>query len=252
MKAWHIAAAVGGVGLLGLAIVAARRGSTTPDDGHDHGGDEGDDMINQGKFENTEKPIAVGEATDPKVAPLVAEAQALWDSLGVPRHGIDVVRFWTMSKAPLDDGPDEDDVATRPIAVPPRATWERSGVFLRDVVVPILRDYERRGGKLSELRFGGYRPADYNAAVSGAPKSRHVDGDGIDIIPTKNVTANADRIIMAIARFKVDHPNDPIGFGAYAANGHVDIGGRRNWSGDSVPGKAEKYLARAEQETRIA
>lgn len=235
-----------GVAVIAAAVIATRK-TTNPEET-----DEGDDVIDQSKFENNEKPLAVGEATDSSVAPYVAEAQQIWDDFGIPRDVINVVQFWTMSKAPLDDGDDDDDVASRPVAVAPRATWERTAEFVADVVMPILRDFERRGGDLDDLRFGGYRPADYNAAVSGAPRSRHVDADGIDIIPKRNATKNADLLLMAIARFKVDHPDDPIGFGAYSGNGHVDIGGRRNWSGDKVPGKADKYIKRAEQEARVS
>lgn len=249
MKTSTILMLVGGTVVVTAAVVIATRksGVINPEET-----DEGDDVIDQGKFENNEKPLAVGEATDSSVAPYVAEAQQIWDDYGIPRDVINVVQFWTMSKAPLDDGDDDDAVGSRPVAVAPRATWERTAEFVADVVVPILRDFERRGGDLDDLRFGGYRPADYNDAVDGAPRSRHVDADGIDIIPRRNATKNADLILAAIARFKVDHPSDPIGFGAYAGNGHVDIGGRRNWSGKTVPGKAEKYLKRAEDEARVS
>lgn len=235
-----------GAGAVTLAAVVIARKTSSNSNREET--DEGDDVIDQGKFENNEKPLAVGEATDSSIAPYVAEAQQIWDDFGIPRDVINVVQFWTMSKAPLDDGDDADNVGSRPVAVAPRATWERTAEFVADVVMPILRDFERRGGDLNDLRFGGYRPADYNAAVSGAPKSRHVDADAIDIIPKRSATKNADLILMAIARFKVDHPDDPIGFGAYSSRGHVDIGGRRNWSGETVPDKAEKYLKRAEEE----
>lgn len=203
-------------------------------------------------FQNTEKPIAVGEAGDPIVAPLLAEIQTIWDAHGIPASLMTPAQFYLMTKAPHADGPDPDQSKGPILAVAARATWRRTAQFLRDIVAPIKADIEAHGGDWDNYRFGGYRPVDYNDAVGGAPRSRHVDGDGLDIIPKRDVKKNNDLLLMAIARLVAKYPGAPIGFGAYAGNGHVDIGGRRSWDGKTVDGKAAKFLDRARQEQNVA
>ena len=243
-----------------LVVAVARKRPQVAQD-TDPGEDE-DDMPSTGeKFENQDKAIAVGEKGDPSVAPLLAEIRAMWVNRGIDLGIIDPVQFYTMSKATHADGPDPDDEPGPILAIASRATWANTTEFVATVLEPVLEEFSRRGGVLSELRFGGFREGygsdgkgtgSYNDATGGAPKSRHVDGDAADIIPKKNVSANTDRLLMAIASIKVRNPKKPIGFGAYAGNGHVDLGGSRHWSGDSVPGKAEKYLDRARKESAIS
>jgi Peptidase M15 len=236
---------------IGAAVVGKRKGAPGPKPGDDEDGGQ-DAPGAGGMFQNHEKPIAVGEAGDPIIAPLVAEIQQNWDAAGIPRSLMTPQQFYVMTKAPHVDGPDPDHEKGPILAIAPRATWERTMEFLHDVVMPIFADIEAHHGSRSLYRVGGYRPADYNDAVGGADASRHVDGDALDIIPIKAVPTNNDLLLMAIARFVVKHPDAPIGFGAYAGNGHVDIGGRRHWDGKTVKGKAQKYLDRAKAEENIA
>ncbi len=248
---------ISGVGAAAAVALALRKrapgGETT---------DTGDDDIPSGgdMFENQDTVMAVGEATDPSVKPLLDRIRDDWKRRGIDLSVIDPAQFYVMSKATHKDGPDEDEKPSAIIAVASEATWDRTGDFVAEVLEPILKDIVRRGTKRSHVRLGGFREGygsdghgtgSYNKVVGGAKNSRHVDGDASDIIPTGG-SGTAHNILMAIARFKVDHPGAPIGFGAYANNGHVDIGGRRNWSGDSVPKKAEKYIALAEKEAAIA
>jgi hypothetical protein len=185
----------------------------------------------------------------------LGQIRSIWLAKGIDLNYIDPVQFYTMSKAPLDDGPDPDDEKTRPMVIPPVATWDRTADFVADVVVPVLKDIERRGTPRKYVRTGGFRNPDYNDAVGGAPKSRHVDGDAVDLIPVGNAPAGTvDDILMAIFVFREAHPSWPIGAGAYAGNGHIDVGHphRDTWSGKTVPGKDDKYIAKAKKELAVS
>jgi len=252
----RIGLVVAGVGA--FAVLAGRRKVASVDDGAD---DEQDDPPGDNSmFQNDDKAIAVGEATDPGVAPLLEEIQANWDRRGIPRAMLTPAKFYTMTKATHVDGPDDDDDEGPVLAIASRATWANTENAVADLFVPIMQDVEAHGGKRSDYRIGGFREGhgsdgkgkgSYNAATGGAGKSRHVDGDAFDIIPIRAVTKNTDVLLLAIARLKVRNPKAPIGFGAYKGNGHVDLGGNRMWSGKTVPGKAEKYIAKAKAELNI-
>lgn len=245
------------VAIAGIAALAMRKRASGPVSGEDEGED---DAMPTGKFENQDKAIAVGEENDPAVAPLLEEIVAKWVDRGVDLDVVHPRQFYVMTKATHKDGPDPDDKPGPILAIASRATWDRTADFVAYVLQPVLLDIMRRGVKRSQMRLGGFREGhgsdgkgkgSYNTVVGGAKASRHVDGDGADIIPTGG-NGTGHKIKLAIARWKVDHPNDPIGFGAYAGNGHIDIGGDRMWDGDSVPGEAKKYIALAEKEARIA
>lgn len=237
------------VPLLLLGAVALLAGGGSGDDQVDDEKDDGP-TGGGGMYQNKSKPIAVGEIGDPAVAPLIAQIQALWDSKGI--DFIEPAQFYTMTKAPHHDGPDPGSDAGPILAIPETASWGRTADFLNTIVREVFAEVARRGGKRSDYRTGGYRPADYNAAVGGAPNSRHVDADAIDIIPLRDVTKNTDILLMSTATVQLRHPNAPIGVGFYGGDGHIDIGGRRHWSGDDHAGKAEKYLAKAQAELGIA
>lgn len=248
-----------------LALVAVRKrkggAAPSPKDDDEHEEHEEHDIPPGGSmFQNNDKVLAVGEANDPNVLPLLTEIRELWRSKGVDLSAIDPTQFYVMSKATPKDGPDPDEKPGPILAIASRATWDRTATFIANVVQPIMQDLARRGVQRSQYRFGGFREGygsdgkgkgSYNTVVGGAKASRHVDGDAVDIIPTGG-TGTGHKILLAIARFKVDHPNDEIGFGAYSNRGHVDIGGDRTWDGDSVPGNAEKYLKLARQEKAVA
>lgn len=259
-----ILATVGAAVGIGIIMAVARKGpgaNTEPDDSDDGGDDAPSGGNMGGKFENQDKAIAVGEIGDPSVAPLVAEIQALWDSKGIPRDLIVPAQFYTMSKATHTDGPDPDEEPGPILAIASRATWEHTANFLHDVVVPLFAEIKRRGGKRSDYRTGGFREGygddghghdSYNDVTGGADASRHVDGDALDIIPLRHVAANTDILLMSIATMMLTHPSLPIGGGFYAGNGHIDVGGKRHWSGKTVKGKADEYIARAKKELAIS
>ncbi len=252
MKFWPIAVAGGALALVGVAVVFGRKGPLDPDEGE--GGDT--PQKGSGNVTKVKKPIAVGEIGDPAVAPLVAQIQLKWDQAGIPRDIMVPAQFYTMSKAKHADGMDPDDEPGPILAIPDYDTWDHTTEFLAKVVVPLFAEVARRGGKRSDYRTGGYRPADYNAAVGGAGDSQHVHSDALDILPLRHVTANTDILLMAIATIMLTHPSLPIGGGFYGGNGHIDLPEnktkQRHWSGKKHAGKAEKYLARAKKELAIA
>lgn len=247
-----IAAVVAIAGVAALAL----RGRKSTDNGKDDGFDPGGD----GMFENNDKVMAVGEAGDPNVKPLLDQIRALWTKRGIDPAIITPEQFYVMTKATHKDGPDPDEEPGPILAIASDRTWDRTADFVSEVLQPVLEAIMARGVKRSQLRIGGFREGhgsdgkgkgSYNTVVGGAKKSRHVDGDGADIIPTGG-SGVGHKIKLSIARFKVDHPTWPIGFGAYAGNGHVDIGGDRDWDGETVPGEADKYMALARKEAQVA
>lgn len=246
------------VALAGVTVLVVRgRGKiASADDDTDDGFDPGGD----GMFENQDKVIAVGEANDPNVLQHLTEIRKIWRKKGVDLSIIDPTQFYVMSKATHADGPDPDEIPGPILAIASERTWDRTGDFVAEVLQPVLVAIMARGVKRSQMRIGGFREGhgsdgkgkgSYNTVVGGAKKSRHVDGDGADIIPTGG-SGVGHKIKLSIARFKVDHPTWPIGFGAYAGNGHVDIGGDRDWDGETVPGEADKYMALARKEAAIS
>jgi hypothetical protein len=200
----------------------------------------------------TTKPI-VGEATDPKVAPELAELQKQFDDAGITRFT--ARDACVMSKAPLTDGPDPDRDKTRPIAIPPRALWPgfvASAKEVNDVLEADLADIP--------VRVTGYRPRDYNEAVGGAADSAHVRATGFDVWVSREVilayyAAKTDdekddalevlkehrrRIKLAFARRFIR--GGKMGFGVYTDDIHADFNdksGRRTW------GDAKEWIAKA-------
>lgn len=246
------------VAIAGVTVLVVRgRGKIASTDDEDDGHDPGS---GGGMFQNNDKVLAVGEAGDPKVKPLLDEIRAKWDAAGIDPEIITPEQFYVMSKATHTDGPDPDDEPGPILAIAARPTWDRTTRFVATALQPVLRDIMRRGVKRSQMRIGGFREGhgsdgkgtgSYNTVVGGAKASRHVDGDGADIIPTGG-SGVGHKIKLAIARFRVDHPSMGIGFGAYAGNGHIDIGGDRDWDGGTVPGEADKYMALARKEAAVS
>lgn len=184
--------------------------------------------------------IVVGEATDPRVAPLLAALQARFDGAGIKRvKAFDLV---LMSKAPLTDGPDEDDRKTRPVAIPPTSFWD--GMVAAAKVVDEVASNELAD---VQLRFTGYRPADYNAAVGGADDSAHVRGTAVDVWLGSDVLRSSSAAIkearrrLKLAFAKRYLAGGKIGFGVYTNDLHFDVddkSGRRTW------GSAQEWIGR--------
>jgi hypothetical protein len=180
------------------------------------------------------KHLAAGEATDPTVAPLLAELQQRFTDIGITRFT--ARDACVMSKAPLTDGPDEDVDKSRPIAIPPREYWDGFVHAAKEVDTVLVED-------LADIpvRISGYRPPDYNAAVGGAPDSSHLRADAFDVWVTKAVI---DAYIVAERAYKANPTpfarrfiaGGKVGFGVYTNDIHVDFNdlrGRRTW-GDAT------------------
>lgn len=205
------------------------------------------------------KAIAAGEATDPKVVPLLAELQATLSNAGV--HIMTARDLTTMSKAPLTDGPDEDHDKTRPVAIPDRQLWPglvEIALIVQSVVQSELADVP--------LRFAGYREGygrdgtgagSYNEAVGGADNSAHIRADAIDVWlgskllthgSAKEIVDARHRLFIAFAKYKVQHHDKPLGFGVYTNDIHFDVDhkDRANWE------HAADWIAKAEKELAIA
>lgn len=226
---------VGGV----LAAVAAvtlsrRRGSTA---------EEGGDVDKAKDPKKYLKPIIVGEATDPEVAPYMALLATRFITANV-HPSIKVFDLVVMSKAPLKDGPDPDNIATRPVAIPPLAYWDN----LVNSATLVTKVIETQQLDTSLLRYTGYRPEDYNKAVGGAAGSSHQWASGIDtwLKPGAMTHKNGEMLRMSFARYFVKQPKQPIGFGAYTWDVHFDLAGRRTWN------RGAEYAAKAKKELSIA
>lgn len=203
------------------------------------------------------KPIVVGEATDPSVAPYLALLAAEFIGRGVNIERVSPFALTVMTKAPLTDGPDPDHDKTRPVAIPPHEMWE--GLASVAAIVSQVISQITVGGSVVAMRVTGYRPKDYNAAVGGAPKSRHIYGDAIDVwLPTSGLTTAQrtearEKLRMAFARFIVTHQKTGglgFGFGVYTNDIHIDIGRK---AGTVVTWEqGAKYITKAKKELNIA
>lgn len=121
-------------------------------------------------------------------------------------------------------------------AIPPLSLWDRMLRTLRDVAEPLREVY---GGPLRVLN--GYRPTDYNEAVSGAKGSRHLYFEALDL-----TADDMQRLREVAADFFVENPTLSIGLGLYRGNIHVDIGYRRRFWG-SQQGEIAEARRRADR-----
>jgi hypothetical protein len=121
-------------------------------------------------------------------------------------------------------------------AIPPLSLWSRMVRTLREVAEPLREAY---GKPLRVLN--GYRPSDYNAAVSGSKGSRHLYFEALDL-----TADDMQRLREVAADFFVENPTLSIGLGLYRGNIHVDIGYRRRFWG-SQSGEIEAAHKRADR-----
>lgn len=213
-------------------------------------------------------PMAIGEFTDPSVAPLLALLKARFIARGIDLELVPVWPLVVMSKAPAKDGPDDDDVATRPGAIPPLELWDgfvEGAWILYQILLsmpPSMRKRVRQTGFRS-----GFGPNDYNSAVGGADNSRHVWADAFDLWVPSELIARASKgdaaavaeikefreaLKMAIARYIVKHRKDAgWGFGAYTNDAHFDLG-RKTAGTITTWEQGRKYIDRAKAELGIA
>ena len=173
-------------------------------------------------------PIAVGMPSDPEIAELLEEMDALFVSEGVDLDLVDAREVTTMPKAP-----------GQPVAIPPRKWWPA-------MVGTIVWAYQPIREALGlPLMVRGYRPPSYNEAVGGADCSRHQAFEGLDLyVDHAHASPAARRELARLgAKLFVDHGNAlKMGFGAYGypnpSNIHVDVGHkRRTWR------DADKHIA---------
>lgn len=175
------------------------------------------------------KPIASGEYSAPGVAARLAEMDESLRFAGVVHFNARELCLLRKAK-PLG----------KFYAIPPRTMWPKIIATLMRIAEPLREAY---GGPL--VVKSGWRPADYNGAVGGAPGSRHVRFEAIDL-----TCDDVDRLRNLAADLWVRTPDEPFGLGLYAGNIHVDFGYRRRVWGSR---KAEVVDARARlEETQAA
>ena len=160
------------------------------------------------------RAMAAGDPTAPDIASLLAELQALLCSEGVDVARVSAVSLTTLRKAPRIGG-------RKPVAIPRRELWPN--------IVPAARYLSALPHRVHI--YNGYRPPDYNAAVGGSKRSKHMEFSAIDFYGTDDRRA----VALAVA---FDHANeaDPGGFGVYGRGRpalHVDGSRRRQW-GDAA------------------
>lgn len=185
------------------------------------------------------KPIVVGPPSSPLVAPYLALLAKEFLEAGVDIELITPLALTVMSKAPKQQG-------ERPVAIPPQNMWEGLAQ-----IAAIDSQIAHQGLMDIPSRFTGYRPKDYNQAVGGAPKSRHIYGDAIDWWLTKPNAADRERLRTAVARYVVTHKNASygFGFGVYTNDIHLDIGRKAGTVVTWEQGK--KYIDKAKAELGI-
>lgn len=253
MKLRWLALPVLSLGVVGLLLVrrkpAREDGGCFPSCDPPEPSEDDEPMTTTHPNDKPLKSIA-GEATDPKVAPLLAELQQQFDARGITAMtAFDLV---VMPKAPLTDGPDPDHDKTRPVAIPDKSLWP--GLLLIAEIVDSVSHDELAG---LPLRYTGYREGygsdgrgtgSYNRAVGGAPNSAHIRANAIDVWLGYPVLKSGDakaikearaRLKLAFARYFLEHPNEPFGFGVYTNDIHFDVDKRRTW------GDAQEWIDKA-------
>lgn len=206
---------------------------------------------------NIGKPIVVGEATDPAVAPWLVQLTTDFITAGVNVERVKPFSLVVMTKAPLTDGPDSDNDKTRPVAIPPQNMWEGFHTVAAIVDQTLSQSLEPSG---IGTRLTGYRPKDYNAAVGGAPNSRHIYGDAIDVwLSYAIIKAGGQKLKdareilrMAFASKIVSMSKSSglgFGFGVYTNDIHIDVGRKAGTIVTWEQGK--KYIDKAKKELGV-
>ena len=161
-------------------------------------------------------PIIVGDPKNPDVASLLMEMEDLFRAQGVDLSVVTAEEVTRMPKAP-----------GQPVAIPPREFWPRMAQTLRLVFMPL------RAAMGKPLSLRGYRPADYNAAVDGAPGSRHQWFEGFDIRVVDGTAADRRRLATLAAQMYAERGAEyQMGLGIYkdTLTVHGDTGyDQRTW-----------------------
>lgn len=206
-------AKVGIAALLGASIVQLLRWTGT-----------GGGPIEEIATGTSNKPIARGPASDPKVAEWLREYGDYLRSQGVntawfPPEDLTYLRRWKVH------------------AIPPRHRWDEMARTLRHVVQPLRAKYGKMRIK------NGYRPRAYNEQDPlAAGNSRHIWNQAIDFQFTDASGAQRRQAALDLANLYKDKGKElKLGLGIYSAptprTFHVDTGwSRRNWK------KTKHYL----------
>lgn len=168
-------------------------------------------------------PIAVGRHHESEIADLLEELDRFLESEGVDTKLISAREITKLRKAP-----------GQPSAIPPKDLWPNGAIVCRDGFMPLR---EAMGVPIAILN--GYRPPDYNTAVRGHRRSRHLFFQALDITTTSAHADDEHRnrlgTMMAVHFKRNGRAHGGMGFGAYGQDpfrrGHLDYGyRRRRWA----------------------
>lgn len=166
-------------------------------------------------------PIAIGvPGKDSEIDALLEEMTELFEGRGIDTSIITPLEVTIMPKTP-----------TKSVAIPPKSEWKKMAATIVKGFMPL------REAMGIPLAVRGYRPADYNRAVGGASKSRHVHNEALDIRPAKGHfdAEHRRKLALEAAKLYLDRGElCKIGFGVYGrrtpTNIHIDVGYRqRTW-----------------------
>ena len=183
-------------------------------------------------------PIAIGPKGVPEIDALLSEMDAYFQNQGVDTNLISAYEVTLMRKTP-----------TNAVAIPPKSFWPRLALVMREGFMPLRLELG------FPLGVGGYRPADYNAAVGGADASKHVFAEALDIRPKpgEHFTAeNRRALALAGARLYLKHKKTyGMGFGVYGANTpsniHIDMGTSKRYKRPATWRDAKAWIAKVQR-----
>lgn len=166
------------------------------------------------------QPIAVGDPKDPEIAALLMRMRNVWAAHGAEPELFSPRELTRLRKAP-----------GQPSAIPPEHAWPDMAALVRDYLQPA----RQAAGPI--YVYNGYRPEDYNEAVGGASRSRHLDGTAADLmpwVPDANAGEKKRRAQQLARHFAHRYAQGAqIGLGIYGRDSpqvHVDLGRRRTWA----------------------
>ncbi len=114
----------------------------------------------------------------------------------------------------------------QPWAVPPPSYWPEIAPtlqLLKAEIIPIVGPLEAQSG---------WRAPDINACVGGAPRSKHVLYQALDLTPVEPISR--EMLLDRLCTFWREHGEQwQMGLGTYSGRRfHVDTGGWRTWGPD--------------------
>ncbi len=234
----------GAAAALGLAVLAASGGQRlnggggSPDPDLDTDPDQADEPPDNGgggggSTGPKAQPILVGPRNSPEIAAQLTRMADVFASEGVNMQYVQPWEVMTMRKTP-----------GRAVAIPPEQYWYLMAATLRDAFGPLREAF---GAPITV--YNGYRPPDYNKAVTMRPDgtwtkgSRHQWAQAVDLLPVNATGAERVRLARLAAALYVDRGHAlKMGFGVYGkadfpTGVHLDVGfKRRTW------GRADQFV----------